>query len=814
MMKLFMSKEGKAVSMLCLLVCLSGSAYSQQNKCSQVLRGQILDNATQSPVKDAIVELLNISPRNTDISKEDGAFQLDCIPVGRQRILIKAAGYDDLLLSEINITAGKQAVLIIKLDEAVQSEEIVKENKRKEPKKQLLQNDKMRSVNPMALVSTRSFTIDEVRRYAGGLNDPARLVASFASTFNTDDSQNYIISRGNAPFGIRYFIEGVPVDNPNHFHTLGNTGSPLSLINPNTLANSDFLTSAFPAEYGTAFSGIFDIHLREGNNQKHEFTAQVGLLGLEASAEGPFKKGKASYLVNYRYSLFSFVQLLNLNIGTSALPQYQDLTFKLNFNNQKLGNLSIFGMGGYGTVTFYHNEIDPDDQFAEQNRDLYLYVGSAITGIQHQKAISKKSYIHTTLSNTFLYYRSYRDSISPDSTFHPFFQVDENQVIPGISTYINTKINRQLLFRTGVKGYVYLLNIYDRYLDRNLVEYEYTGPIFDAQAFAEMQIKFNKYWTMNLGVFGQYMSLNKKTYAAEPRFALTWQPSLRHRFGLGYGWHSKHIPFVTSFNQFKNPDGSYNQNNRELGFIRSHQTELSYHWQIAKEWRFKSELFGQYLTNIPVESTPSSYSLINYGVFSLYPQISNQVSTGLAYNYGLDLTLEKYFSDGFYGHLAGTYFRSKYQGSDGIWRSSGNDVLYIAQFVFGKEFRIGKDKLNTFNIDIKAQHRGGRPYIPIDLLASQIQGREVRDESRAYSVRTRSYTRIDLKIGARLNGRRSRVSHYFYVDLINVSDLVASLFGSDYFQNDLLFKYDNQTHSIVNSTQFGLFPTFLYQVQF
>lgn len=771
-----------------------------------------MDNSSENPIQEAMVELLNVSPRNAGYSEESGEFRLECIPVGRQRILIKAEGYEDLVLSDINIIAGKEMVLIIKLDEMVQT---VEKNEKKEPKKVLMQNDKMRAINPMNIVGTRSFTVDEVRRYAGSLNDPARLVSTLASTFNTDDSQNYIISRGNAPFGIRYYVEGVSVDNPNHFQTLGNTGSPLPMINPNTLANSEFLTSAFPAEYGTSFSGIFDIHLRNGNNQKHEFTAQVGLLGLEASAEGPLKKGGASYLFNYRYSLFSLVQALNINIGTSALPQYQDLTLKFNIPTKKAGDFSFFVMGGYGTVAFYDAERDTNDIFAERERDLYLYSGSVVAGLTHKKNINKKSYIHTTLATNHVNYNSYRDSlVAGDTTKYPYYRSHEIQTIPSLSSFINSKINRQILFRTGFRASAHILDINDRYLDRNLVDYFFNGVLWDIQVFAEAQIRFNKYWVMNIGAMGEYMSMNKDTRALEPRFALVWQPNLRHRLGFGYGWHSKHVPLVTAYYQRYEPNEGLNRSNRNLGFIRSHHTELSYNWQLSKEWRFKTELFGQYLTNIPIEQVASSYSLINYGVFSIYPAVTNLTSSGVAYNYGLDATLEKFFSNGFYGHLAGTWFYSKYQASDLVWRSTGNDVRYILQLVGGKEFKIGREKINSINVDFKVQHRGGRPYIPINLSESNALGAEVLNNNLAYAVRARPYTRVDLKVGARINGRSSRISHYFYIDLINASDLVAGLMGSTYFQNDLLFKYDPVGQRVLKSTQFGLFPTFLYQVQF
>ena len=55
----------------------------------------------------------------------------------------------------------------------------------------------------------------------------------------------------------------------------------------NMLSNSDFFTGAFPAEYGNATSGVFDLKLRKGNHEKREYSVQVGVLGADIAAEGP-----------------------------------------------------------------------------------------------------------------------------------------------------------------------------------------------------------------------------------------------------------------------------------------------------------------------------------------------------------------------------------------------------------------------------------------------------------------------------------------------------------------------------------------------
>lgn len=105
--------------------------------------------------------------------------------------------------------------------------------------------------------------MEEVNRYAGGRSDAARLASNFAGVSTPDDSRNDIVIRGNSPTGVLWRIEGMNVPNLNHFATIGTTGGPVSALNTNMLRNSDFMTSAFPAEYGNANAGVFDIGFRK-----------------------------------------------------------------------------------------------------------------------------------------------------------------------------------------------------------------------------------------------------------------------------------------------------------------------------------------------------------------------------------------------------------------------------------------------------------------------------------------------------------------------------------------------------------------------
>ena len=145
-------------------------------------------------------------------------------------------------------------------------------------------------VNKMALSGARMLSVEEAGRFAGGMDDPARLVSSYAG-ISSSVSSNGISVHGNAPSLLQWRLEGVEIPNPNHFADVASLGGGiLSSLSKNVLGNSDFYTGAFPAEYNNAVSGIFDMKLRTGNSQRHQHTLQAGILGLDVASEGPLSK--------------------------------------------------------------------------------------------------------------------------------------------------------------------------------------------------------------------------------------------------------------------------------------------------------------------------------------------------------------------------------------------------------------------------------------------------------------------------------------------------------------------------------------------
>ena len=293
--------------------------YAQE----QNIRGVVLDKDSKSPLIGANVIVIDVDPIIGAATDFDGRYTIEKVPLGRHTLQISYIGYETKTLPNIEVTAGKEVILNVELQESILIDEVVVE----------AQQDKDKTVNRMASVSARTFSIDETMRYAGSLNDVARMAQNFAGVQGSDDSRNDIVIRGNSPTGVLYRLEDVDIPNPNHFALNGTTGGPVSILNNNVLDNSDFMTGAFPAEYGNAIAGVFDLKLRSGNNQQHEFLGQLGFNGVEMMAEGPIsKKQYSSYIVDFRYSTLKLFQLMGLNFGTgTAVPDYSRWFFQIKF---------------------------------------------------------------------------------------------------------------------------------------------------------------------------------------------------------------------------------------------------------------------------------------------------------------------------------------------------------------------------------------------------------------------------------------------------------------------------------------------------
>ena len=788
----------KWTQVILLIVTFSQLCFGQND--GQTIKGFVVDKQSQQTLPGVKISILGTDPLRLVVTDSNGNYRINDVLSGRYDVQAQFPGYKTVTIPNVVVTSGKEVVLDFSLDESIKTLEAAS----------VVITKKNETNNEMSSVSARSFSTEEVNRFAGGRSDPSRLVANFAGTSSPDDSRNDIVIRGNSPTGVLWRIEGLNIPNPNHFSTIGTTGGPVSALNTNMLKNSDFFTSAFPSEYGNANAGVFDLGFRKGNADKREHTFQIGALtGIEAMTEGPINKEKgSSYLIAYRYSFTGVAQAIGIPIGTAATPFYQDISFKFTGAKTKFGKFVLFGLGGVSKIDFDHKKVDSTDLFAYPNRDSYFNSKVGLVGLSHNIRVNDKSYFKTVIGLS--YSGSNYDEDTINKKTNAVTRVIENttqQIRYNINTSYNSKINSKLFLKIGLLDELINLNLF--YRNRTFTPdwlqiwdtKDYTSLM---QGYAQVKFSATEKLTLNAGIHTQFLALNNSK-SFEPRLGLKYQLNEKNVLSAGVGVHSQMQPTDVYFYRTKQLDNSYIQTNKNLDFTRSVHYVLGYDFFPAKDWRVKTEVYYQHLFNVPISYLDSSYSMLNVGASFNPNENGNLINKGTGENYGFELTIEKFFSKGYYGLATGSFYQSTYKGADLKEHNTAFNGKYVANLLIGKEFLIGKEKKNRFTIDVKMTTAGGRYYSPIDLAASQIAGKQiVFGGDYAYTQRNPEFYRLDLKFGFVKNSSKHKLAQSIFFDIQNITN----------HKNVFAQRYNPLKNTINTAYQIGFFPNFVYKIQF
>lgn len=776
------------------------SFFVHAQTITQNIRGTIVDADSEMPLIGVTIVLDGSEPFVGTTTDLDGNFKLANVPIGRVNLKISYVGYEDLNLGNLLLTSGKELVLDLKMTEGFAELDVYT----------VIGSDNgEKPLNEMATVSARSFSVEETQRYAASAYDPARMVATYAGVSNAgDDLANEISIRGNSPKGIMWRLEGIEVPNPNHFGSAGGSGGGISMLSSSTLATSDFYTGAFPAEFGNATSGVFDMKLRNGNNEKREHAIMVGALGIEAATEGYFKKGSAaSYLINYRYSTLGLVSLAFPVVG-DVLPAYQDVSFKINVPTQKAGTFALFGLGGINKATL---EADADSTLWEYSDDNESFVEDqkiGIIGLKHTYYLSNKTYLRTIFAYSQDDYTDEYSILLPEEDYRKDvfdFTTFKNSTAR-ISTMLNHKFNSQNTLRAGYIGSQIGYDFkYDARTNAgtwiNFINSD--GNAFLNQAYVQWKHKANAKLTLNGGIHFTHFALNG-SYAIDPRFALQYEINNHQSFSISTGLHSKPEHISTYFlNSIVDGVTSTSTPNKELGLTQSAQAVVGYSHRFHNSINLSVEAYYQHQFNVPVENDSSSrHSILNSAdIWSLMGR-QPLVNEGEGANYGLDITLQKPLNNLYYYLVTGSIYKSTYTTLNGASYNSRYNGRYSLNLLGGKEFKVGKSKKNLIGLNGKFILKGGNRYTPIDLEASQAAGQEIRLNDQPFGDQAVPYYRFDIGFSYKIN--RPKATHSILFDIQNVTNRA----------NIWVEFYHPEANEILADTQTGLFPFFNYRVEF
>ncbi len=786
----------KNIVSILFLSFLSLSVWAQEY--TQTVKGKIIDFDTKATLPGASIVLVGADPIVAAVTDMDGNFKLGKIPVGRKSFKISFMGYEDVYLNEILVATGREVVLNIQMKESVTDLAEIKV---------VANENKSEAINQLATVSATQITVESTSRIAAGINDPGRTAQSFAGVSAADDENNELVIRGNSPRGMLWRMEGIEIPNPNHFSNgEGGSGGGVSALSTQVLANSDFFTGAFPAEYGSALSGVFDLNLRKGNTEKREYAFQAGIMGFQAALEGPFKKGSgASYLFNYRYSSLSLLSEAGIDIsGGDIVPKWQDLSFKIYIPTKNMGRFSIWGLGGFSSAG--STVIQDTAQWMYQS-DAYRDTEEhtlGIVGITHHYLFkNNKTYLKTVAAYSHTNNYVLEDSV--DFDFVPAMVKKEEFVYNtfSINTFVNHKFNAKNVLRMGAiyhnKSFDFMMHDYnydDEVLER-LIDDNGSTNMFEA--YLQWQHRINEKVDINAGVHYTYLALNQD-YAIEPRLGIKWKLNEKHTLTFGSGLHSRPEPVSIYLAEKELTDGSIILPNKDLKITKAVHAVLGYNWNFADNFRLKTEVYYQYLFDVPIDptDTTNTRSALNFG--SGFTN-DNFVNEGTGKNYGVEITLQKFFSKNWYLLATASVFESKFTMLDGVERNTLFNSKYIYNFVAGKEIKVGKQKQNVLGLNIRTMWRGGYRTVPVDLEASALQNKEIRLYDEAFETKALDYYRVDAGISFRKNK-----PNWSWVLSLDIQNVTGRLNIWDEF-------YSNETRKIEQVYMNGLIPILNFRVE-
>ncbi|KGE85611.1 MAG: TonB-dependent receptor [Phaeodactylibacter xiamenensis] len=778
----------KRILYLGFFLALFGSLSAQTT--TQTIRGTIVDKDTRQPLIGAAVQVTDVEPAMGTVTDIDGNFLLAKVPTGRHRIEATYLGYEPYIAEDAILNSARELVLEIALSEsAVMAEEVVvtARSHGNEP------------LNELSIVSTRSFSVEETQRYAASANDPMRMALGFSGVQGSRDARNDLIIRGNPGFGLLWRVEGIDVPNPNHFARRGASGGGISIFSVSVLSNSDFSTGAFPAMYGNAFSGVFDIQFRSGNKEQQEYSIRAGMLGLEFSREGPIKKGRSSYLFNYRYSTLGILNALGIRlVSLRDSNTFQDFSFKTDHRSKNGKHMfSFWGMGGLSDERRDPAEGGPEEWQIYTDyltRDFDTDMG--IVGFSHSYLIDDKSYLKTSLAvqgQRILYQNDTLDQNEVPSLINDELYYNNRLTL---TSYYNRKLSSSATMRLGAiatrMGYDYDF--------RYLVEDAFTtyvdeeGSTLLLQPYGYVRWQLHPRWTVNAGLHAMFFTLND-TWSAEPRLGVQYQAGPGATLSLAYGLHSRIVPMASYFTQVNGE-----QPNLDLDLVKAHHFVLGYDQLVGTNKRLRMEAYYQRLFDVPVAAdVNSTFSLLNHiDGFAT----RNLVSEGTGTNYGLDVTFEQFFSNRTFYILSGSLFSSTYEALNGETYSTRFDNTFATSFMGGREWPTGQR--GTIQGSVRLMYNGGQRISPV---LSPVRDpndplNPILDEANPYSIRVDNFFRPDLRFAYRHDNEKN--AWYISLDVQN--------FISRQNQDVLNYNFDPILGDWVFGTLGSIVPVLTFQL--
>jgi outer membrane receptor for ferrienterochelin and colicin len=748
-----------------MLFFLFTDSYSQENKGT--IYGSVKDVISLQPLPGANILILGTNIGAA--SDGDGNYKIEGIEPGMYRIRISSVGYLPVIKTDIVVNSIKPNRIDVELQEIpYQLDEVT------------VQDDYF-SKSPLEKVSTTKFNYEEIRRSPGAFEDVVRALSVLPGVAQAAAGRNDLIIRGGAPYENLFLVDGIKIQNINHFGNQGSTGGPISYINLDFVKSTSFSAGGFPVNYGDKLSSVLSIKLKNGRSDRIGGKATISSSQFGLNLEGPIAKN-SDFIFSIRRSYLDFIFKA---AGFAFVPEYYDMISKVNIKLDSKNSLSFFIIGALDKVNFFNDT--PEKRF-DNSRTIGSDQKQYTLAGKYQK-IFERGFLDISLSRNYVNY----NSSQKDTLQIPVYTNLSTEIENSLKTDVTLKVSTENEINIGTELNLVEFNS-DIYFPSKVtsfgdsldtINYNTNHNFFKWGGYLNYNSILTDKIIVNLGIRGDYFNGINTKYYFSPRLSLSYKLSDVSNINMSAGIYYQ-SPSYLWLNNSKNKD---------LKNIKVNQYILGYESRLKEDILFKVEGFIKDYSNYPVSTlrpylilanTGAGFSDDNYTSLGLDPL----QSSGKGLTKGVEFSLQKKLSDiPYYGIVSLTISNSDFTPLDGIERPGLYDQNVLFNISGGYKFSA------EWEGSFKFRFASGSPYTPFGINGNQL----VSDYNSRRLIPSHS---LDLRIDKRWNFSTSVL--IIYLDIQNIYNR----------RNTNSVRWDPRIMKVDESSSIGILPSLGISLEF
>lgn len=592
----------------------------------------------------------------------------------------------------------------------------------------------------------------EISKSAGVLQDVARYVQTLPGvSIGSNDFRNDIIVRGGSPLENLFVVDNIEIPNINAFANFASAGGTVSLLDAELIQNVTFLSGGYPAPYINRTSSVLQITQREGDRERLRGRATVGFAGAGTILEGPIRKGRGSWIVSARRS---FLDLFTDDVGFGGVPILYTFNSKAAYDLTPRDRVWAISVSGLDNIRLGARDVPGSSDEEVNNLDIRYDGWRSANGFNWQRLLGSRSVGLLGVTHSEAKVGSSVRDLVRNGPRPPGVPLDQ-LVAASPLIFRDDSREGESTIKYDFTGYLPVLDKVQaggsfKFFN---VNYDTASPLGNNIPFSRVPdlnpFFLNRSFTAQQG--GAYFQTTRNLTS---RLNLTWGGRLDHyqyiqrtrfspRAGLTYrlterlSWHGTYGRYYQQpFFIFLN---AYPQNRNLIPFRADHWvTGITY--TASPTLRVTLEAYYKQYGDYPVSSQFPQLSLANIGdTFAVRDTLFPMTSAGRGKVRGMELFVEKKFTQRWFGQANLAFMRSRQAGLDGIQRPSTYDYPAIFNVVGGY-------RLNAkWEFSVRSSYLKGRPFTPFDVALSTQQRRAIFDLNRVNAERLPSYLRIDIR---------------------------------------------------------------------